>query len=79
VAVAVDENDVARTAQTADDREIRLVAGAEDQGVAFPEPFGKTPLEILMQLERPVRRARAGGPGTVLGGGTLHGGHDLRV
>ena len=41
VAVAVDQDDVAGAAQAADERQVRLIAGAEDDGVALAEPVGE--------------------------------------
>jgi hypothetical protein len=66
VAVAVDENDIARPAQSADERQVRLVAGAEDDRVALPEPGGELTLELFVNRQRPVRGPRAGGARAVL-------------
>src|SRR5437588_10760392 len=66
VAVAVDEDDVTRTAQAADQRQVRLIAGTEDDGVALAEPFGEVALERFMQREGAVGRARSGSAGAVV-------------
>ena len=66
VAVAVDQDDVAGAAQAADERQVRLVAGAEDDRVALAEPVGQLALEIFVQRERAVGRPRSGGAGAVL-------------
>jgi hypothetical protein len=57
VAVAVDEDDVAGAAQPADERQVRLIAGAEDDRVPFAEPVGELALEILVNAKRAVRGA----------------------
>ena len=56
VAVAVDQDHVVGAAEPADDREVRLIAGAEDQGVPLVEPVGKFALQVLVQRQRAVRR-----------------------
>src|SRR5947209_2624006 len=66
VAVAVDEDDVTRTAQAADQRQVRLIAGTEDDGVALAEPFGEVALERFVQREGAVGRARSGRSGAVV-------------
>jgi hypothetical protein len=60
VAVGVDHDDVADAAQAADEREVRLVAGAENQCVALAEPVGELALEVLVDGKCAVRGARAG-------------------
>ena len=47
-------------------REVRLIAGAEDQRVPLAEPVGELALEILVQRQRAVGGARAGRAGAVL-------------
>ena len=66
VAVAVDQDDVAGAAQAADERQVRLVAGAEDDRVALAEPVGELALEILVHRQRAVGGARAGRAGAVV-------------
>ena len=66
VAVAVDQDDVSRPAEATDDREVGLIAGAEDHRVALAEPLREIALQLLVDRQRPVSRPRAGGSGAVL-------------
>ncbi len=78
VAVAVNQDDVFGAAQTADDRQIGLVPGAENERVPLVEPVGQFALEILVDGQRAVRRPRSGRPGAVLQDGVARRGHDGR-
>ena len=79
VAVAVDQDHIVGPAEAADEREVRLVAGAEDDRVTLAEPVGELPLEILVQRERAVGGPRSGRAGAVLLQRALSGGDDVGV
>ena len=79
VAVAVDQDDVVDAAQAADDRQVGLVAGAENQGVPLAEPVGELALEILVQRQGAVGGSRTGGAGAVLQKGVARGRHHRRL
>jgi hypothetical protein len=57
VAVAIDQDDVVGAAQAADQRQVGLVAGAENQGVPLVKPVGELLLEIFVQRQRAVGRS----------------------
>ena len=66
VAVAVDQNHVARAAQSADERQVRLVAGAENNRVTFAEPVGKLALELFVHGQGAIGGPRPGRARAVL-------------
>ena len=79
VAVAVDQDDVVHAAQAADERQIRLVAGAENQGVPLAEPVGELALEIFVQRQGAVGGSRTGRAGAVLEQRIARGRHHRRL
>ena len=66
MAVAVDQNHIVRSAQRADERQVGLIAGAEDDRVPFAKPLREVALEVFVQRQRAIRRPRARGTGAVL-------------
>jgi hypothetical protein len=79
VAVAVDQDHIVGAAEAADEREVCLVAGAEDEGVSLAEPVGELPLELFVQREGAVGRPGSGRAGAVVLERALAGGNDLGV
>jgi hypothetical protein len=66
VAVAVDQDDIFRPAERADERQVRLVTGTEDDRVTLAEPRGQLTLQILVESQCAVGRPRSGRAGAVL-------------